>query len=122
LRFGVDAVLVVAVDAVVVVVAQRLAPEAVVRRLGAVVAHVLRGAGAAGEREVVAVHVHDRLEPQLFLLEERLDLRIVLVLGEPHREPAAFLGGQPLARMIEAREQQRRARTVGDVARVRRSS
>ena len=113
----VHAVLVVAVDAVGVVVAQRLAPEAVVVLCAdAVVAHLVLVAEAAGEGEVVAVRVLDRQEPQLARLDEFLDLRVVLVLGEPHREPPAHLGGDPLARVVDRREQHGVAGAVRDVA------
>ena len=115
----VDAVLVVAVDAVRVVVADGLAPEAVVvGGADAVVARDLRGAEAAGEGEVVAVRVLDRQEPELTRLDELADLRVVLVLGEPDGQAAAHLGGDPLARVVDGREQDRVARAVGHVARV----
>ena len=84
----------------------------------AVVARNLRRAEAAGEREVVAVRVLDRQEPQLARLDQLADLRVVLVLGEPARQAAAHLGRDPLARVVDGGEQDRVARAVRHVARV----
>ena len=150
----VDAVLTVAEGPVAVVVAHRLAPQAVgrlaqrgvrlrvVRRandavgglvdVGAAqrvvrVGHERRAAhlvdagaeaGAAGERVVVAVRVLDRQEPQLVAAQQLGDLRVVGVLDPPGRHPPAHLGRDPLARVVDRGEQHRRARAVGDVARV----
>ena len=150
----VDAVLGVAEHAVAVVVAHRLAPEALGRlaqcdvglggvrraddpvgvlvdvgaaqRVGRVgdqrgAAHlVVRGAEAraAGERVVVAVRVLDREEPELVAAQQLGDLGIVGVLEPPRRHAPADLGRDPLAGVVDGGEQHRRARAVGDVARV----
>ena len=112
---GVDAVAGVAVDAVVVVVAQRLAPQAVgVRRARG--AQRDGRARAAGERVVVAVRVEDGEDPDLGGLEQLRDARVVLVREEPLRLAARDLGGDPLARVVDGAEEHRRARAVGDVA------
>ena len=88
------------------------------RRRGAVVAGHLVDAGAAGEREVVAVRVLDRQEPQLAVLDQLADLGVVLVGGEPARQTTTHLGGDPLTRVVDGREEHRGPRAVRRRARV----
>ena len=88
--------------AVAVVVAQVLAPQAIVV-----------------ERVLVAVGVRHQDEPQLGALQETLDL---LVVGPPAVDEVAQqapvdLGADPLARVLRRRVEHRRARAVRHLAR-----
>ena len=88
---------------VAVVVAQVLAPQAL----------------AVLEREVVAVGVGDREEPELVLVDQPPDRRIgVVAVDEVVHEPADHLGRDPLARVLRAEVQDRGLAAVALVARV----